>query len=239
MRTCILAVLFLGLWASAADPLPKELADLQGVWKLTTFEINEDEGPPQGEFRLHFQGNKINYGGTLLATATLDSKNKPPSIDLAFATPARTLEGIYSLEGDTFKICVNKRSEGVKERPQEFTTKEQPDFRILTFTRIKGEKVDPLEGLNGFVGVQIRVNEDPKEVVIVATIKDSPAAKAGLKKDDVLLQVNNNEVKELRPTVEMIRKIKPGSTVNLRVRRDGKEMDVTVKAIIMPFFILD
>src|SRR5437764_25192 len=115
MRISLLAVLFLGLVASAADaPLPKELADVQGVWKLTAV-AGEEEGPPPVEFRWHVQGNKVHYGGTLLAELTLDPKTKPASIDLGFASPKRTLEGIYSLEGDTLKVCVNKRAEGVKE----------------------------------------------------------------------------------------------------------------------------
>jgi uncharacterized protein (TIGR03067 family) len=240
MRFSIALVGILALTARAADtPLPKELADIQGVWQLTDLDTGKDAGPAPVPYRWHIQGNKINYGGQELATVTLDPKSKPASIDLAFVNPKRTLEGIYSQEGDTLRICVNRRSEGVKERPREFSTKDQDDFRMLTFTRLKGEKVDPLEGLTGYIGVQLRKGEDDKEVVVVDAFKDGPAAKAGVKKDDVLLKVNGNEAQELRKVIDAVRAVKPGNNLTLRVRRDDKEVDVTIKAGIIPFFVLD
>lgn len=239
MRHCLALVVLLGGVVTAAES-PQEAAPLDGVWKLTSVLGSGAENLlPPVEYRWHVQGDKVHYGGTLLVTLKLDAKTKPASLDLAFARPARTLEGILERKGDTLTLCVNRRSDGVKTRPQEFSAKGNDDFRLLTFTRVGGEKPDPLEGLAGFVGVQIRAHEDSKEIAIDGTLKDSPAEKAGLKKGDVLVQVNGGEVKSLQAVVTAVRGVKPGATLTLRVRRDGKELDVPIKAAVLPFFVLD
>jgi C-terminal processing protease CtpA/Prc len=96
-----------------------------------------------------------------------------------------------------------------------------------------------LEGAAGFVGVQLRADDITKEINIVDTIKDSPAQKAGLKKADVLLKVGNDAAEGLQQTVELVRQLRPGSKAVLRVRRAGKEQDVTVKVGAAPFLCLE
>jgi C-terminal processing protease CtpA/Prc len=149
------------------------------------------------------------------------------------------LEGIYVVDDDTLKICVNPATDGVKERPGEFSTKDKPGHRLLVFKRDKDRKPDSIEGLAGFVGVQIKVDDDSKQVMVVDTNKGSPAEKAGLKKDDVLLKIGDQDATDLKSVVNTIRKVKPGSELSLRINRDGKEKDLTVKATVVPFFPLD
>jgi C-terminal processing protease CtpA/Prc len=87
----------------------------------------------------------------------------------------------------------------------------------------------------GSIGIQIKV-EDGK-IVVVEPIKDSPADKAGIKKDDVLVKVNDFAVKQkdatdedLHATVKEVIKHKPGTKIKVTVKRGDKEMalDVTV-----------
>ena len=87
--------------------------------------------------------------------------------------------------------------------------------------------------------MQLRANDKTKEVQIVETIKDSPARKAGFKKDDVLLKIGDAAAGNLKETVDLVRQLKPGSDVTLRVRRAGKEQDITVKVGVAPFLFLD
>jgi serine protease Do len=56
---------------------------------------------------------------------------------------------------------------------------------------------------------------------------DSPAAKSGLKNGDIILEVNGKPVtdaNELRMTISMMA---PGTTVNLKVLRDGADRNIT------------
>jgi serine protease Do len=56
---------------------------------------------------------------------------------------------------------------------------------------------------------------------------DSPAAKAGLKKDDVIVKVGDQETKGPEAVVKAVAAHKPGDKVTMHIFRDGKEQDVT------------
>ena len=58
---------------------------------------------------------------------------------------------------------------------------------------------------------------------------DSPAAKAGLKSDDVVLDFNGKPVTDSRSLSFAVAAVEPGREVKMRVLRDGKDETVTVK----------
>lgn len=62
-----------------------------------------------------------------------------------------------------------------------------------------------------------------------AIVKDSPAAKAGLKDKDIVTKVNGVEVGSAGSLSDLIGEYKPGDTVQLTVVRDGKEKAINVK----------
>jgi predicted metalloprotease with PDZ domain len=84
----------------------------------------------------------------------------------------------------------------------------------------------------GSIGVQIKL--DDGKVVVVEPIKGSPADKAGIKADDVILKVNDYKVKEkaepedLQDAVKEVVKHKPGEKIKLTIKRGDKEMVVEV-----------
>jgi serine protease Do len=83
---------------------------------------------------------------------------------------------------------------------------------------------------DGFIGVQIKKSADEDGgVIIVETFPDSPAMKAGLKPDDLIVKADGKEVKGLQAFVELIKATKPGDTLTLTIFRDGKEMEIKVK----------
>ncbi len=218
-----------------ADKTP--LPALQGTWTLKASEAEEQANTTPIWWVI--KGNTIYYGGKELARAVVDDSTKPRCLDLTFRTPKRTLEGIYAVDGDTLKICVNRSADGIKDRPAAFSTRDKPDWRLLVSERGKDRKIDDVEGLGGFVGLMIKADKEKQTVVIDAVLEDSPAKKAGLKKDDILLQVGGAEVKELVATIKITRQAKPGSELKLRIRRGDQEKDVTVKVGVLPFFQLD
>jgi uncharacterized protein (TIGR03067 family) len=237
----LIALLPLAAWAAGADDAAKnKLAPLQGGWK---FESMEAEGEKAELFDTAFwwfiKDDKVLYGGKELATLTVDPETTPKCFDITMHESKRSYEGIYILEDDTLKICLNPVTDGAKERPGDFTTKGKSSTRLLTFKRDKERKADSIEGLAGFVGVQIKVDDDSKQVVVVTPIPNSPAEKAGLLKDDIILKIGDQDATDLKGTINLIRKVKPGGELTLRVKRDGKEKDFTVKATVIPFYLLD
>jgi uncharacterized protein (TIGR03067 family) len=241
LRTCLLLLLAASLAQAqpTGEKVKKELDEMQGVWRLVGFEVDGQEAIYQEAKQLRWviKGDKVFYGGDELARLTLDPAAKPRCLDLAFVKSKRVHEGIYQLDKDRLKICVGVITDGVKERPLKFSNEGIDKFRTMLFVRDKpGTELD---GAAGFVGVQLRADDKTKEIQIVDTIKDSPAQKAGLKKDDVVLKVGADATEGLQQTVELVRQLRPGSEVVLRVRRAGKEQDITVKVGVAPFVHLE
>jgi uncharacterized protein (TIGR03067 family) len=229
--------------AAHAEPdaakLKKELADLQGVWRLVGFEVDGKEALLKEEKQLRWviKGDKVFYGGDELGALTLDPAATPRCLDLALVKSKRVHEGIYRLDADRLTICLGVTTDGVKERPVRFDNEGVDRFRTLLFVRDKAGA--ELQGAAGFVGVQLRADEKTKAVQVVEALKDSPAQKAGLKKDDVLLAVGGVAAEGLQQTVALVRQLKPGSEAVLRIRRAGKEQDVTVKVGVAPLGFLE
>jgi uncharacterized protein (TIGR03067 family) len=242
IRTCLL-VFFAAASLAHAQPaggmIKKELAELQGVWRLIGFEVDGKEAFLQEhkQIRWVIKDDKVFYGGDELAKLTLDPAANPKCLDLGFVKSKRVHEGIYQLDKDRLKICAGLMTEGVKERPLKFDNQGIDKYRTMLFVREKPGT--ELEGAAGFVGVQLRIDGKTKEIQIVDTIEDSPAQKAGVKKDDFLLKVGSDAAEDLQQTIKLVQQLKPGSDAILRVRRAGKEQDITVKVGVAPFLFLE
>ena len=172
------------------------------------------------------------HGSQEIAKLTADPAADPKVIDFQFAGPERTYEGIYAVEKDTLKLCLNGQSAGVKERPTGFALDGHPAWRRLTFERIKPADATPGPA---FVGLVLRFDEEKKEVVVQMTLDDSPAKAAGLQKDDVLLAVGGSMPETLKGAVDLVRAAKPGGELVLKVRRAGKEVEAKLKPTMVPF----
>jgi S1-C subfamily serine protease len=67
-----------------------------------------------------------------------------------------------------------------------------------------------------------------------AVIPGSPSEKAGIKSGDIVLQVDGVRVDDNNGLIDLIAQHGVGDTVNLRVYRDGKEIDVPIKLTERP-----
>ncbi|EDQ06852.1 Periplasmic pH-dependent serine endoprotease DegQ [Sulfitobacter indolifex] len=95
----------------------------------------------------------------------------------------------------------------------------------------------------GWLGVQIRPMspevanvlgyEEPRGAVIEAVSQDSPAAKAGLKKGDIILSFGGIKVDDLRDLTRAVATTTPETAAEVVVLRKGAEqtLDVTVGAL--------
>jgi uncharacterized protein (TIGR03067 family) len=122
-------VVFLLAAGDADDEVKKELARFEGTWRWVLIEtekmkIPEDEisGP-----RMKLMGDKFTVNesadATFSGTFKVDPSKKPKTIDVTFTDgpdKGKTLLGIYELEGDTYKVCVDPEG---KNRPTEFKIK--------------------------------------------------------------------------------------------------------------------
>lgn len=86
-----------------------------------------------------------------------------------------------------------------------------------------GRAEDPPEGS---IGVIIKL-EDGK-IVVVEAVAEAPAAKAGIKADDVIVKVNDVKAESVEATAKEIVKHKPGEKIKVAVQRGDKEMVIEV-----------
>jgi serine protease Do len=105
--------------------------------------------------------------------------------------------------------------------------------RTIEEQLLKGGKVS--RGYLGLVAqnvtpemVELLGLKDPAGVVVAQIEKGSPAEKAGLKVQDVILTIGGKKVTTYDLFRNEVALVKPGSQVELRVVREGKPLDITV-----------
>ncbi|MBI5446302.1 MAG: DegQ family serine endoprotease [Deltaproteobacteria bacterium] len=70
---------------------------------------------------------------------------------------------------------------------------------------------------------------EAKGALVSDVAKDGPAAKAGLKRGDVILEFDGSPVNKMHELPLMVARRAPGKTVQLKVHREGKAQTVSVK----------
>ncbi|WP_112663084.1 S1C family serine protease [Microvirga flavescens] len=96
----------------------------------------------------------------------------------------------------------------------------------------------------GFIGVQMQPVtkeiaeaiglKEPKGALVAEALKDSPAAKAGVRTGDTIVAVNGEEVREAKDLSRKVAQVAPGKTLTLTLYRDGKERTVSVEVGTQP-----
>jgi len=218
--------------ATDADGPGKEL---RGSWKLHSVEAEGEARQLEDDVRWVINDDQVLYGGEPLARLATYPASSPKGLDLAFREPRADYEGIYLLDKDELKICLNIRTTGPKERPFDFATKDKPNWRALVFRRLAPSDGVP-GNLKGFVGMALAIENEA--VVVNMVLENSPAEKAGLRAGDVLLSIGGEDVAGLQASVDAVRRKMPGSDLRIRVRRDGKEKEIAVKVAVFPFSLL-
>lgn len=69
---------------------------------------------------------------------------------------------------------------------------------------------------------------EARGVGITSVVKDSPAEKAGLRKDDVILRFDGESVTSARKLTRLVSEVAPDQSVRLGISRGGSEQEVAV-----------
>jgi uncharacterized protein (TIGR03067 family) len=150
--------------AAKRDAVTEETKRLEGDWDVVALEEHGERWPPTtyelkvsvGRDRFVMNGWRrvaiLYWKGELRETYTMDPTKNPKAIDFTVASAIspngrqekRTLQGIYTLQGDTLKICVNMSP--IQTRPLDFTTRTQfasTDTTVFTLRRAKSGSERP------------------------------------------------------------------------------------------------
>jgi len=218
----------------AATGADDRAGELDGAWKLISVETDGEVRQLDDDVRWVIKDDKVLYGGEPLAAIATYDTSTPKGVDLTFRQPKRECEGVYAIEKDVLKVCINTRTTGPKERPANFITENKPELRVFTFQRLSPDSVG--ESGKGFVGMAL--GKENGVLVIPRVIENSPAEKAGIRAGDVLLSVGNQAVDDIETSVDLVRRQAPGSELRIQLRRDGSVKEITVKIGVFPFSLL-
>jgi uncharacterized protein (TIGR03067 family) len=121
----------------------KEIDKFQGTWKLESLEMDGKKAPEDAfkNSRLIIKGDQFTWNDGTVAykgTFKVDVSKKPKTIDITFTEgpeKGNTIVGIYELEGDTYKVCLNVINR--KERPKELASKAGSGYVLEVLKREK------------------------------------------------------------------------------------------------------
>ena len=57
---------------------------------------------------------------------------------------------------------------------------------------------------------------------------DGPAAKAGIKKGDIIKMINGKEIKDIYEFMDRLKELETGMTIPVIIERDGKKKELSV-----------
>ena len=100
------------------------------------------------------------------------------------------------------------------------TKLDDPYTRFLDPKDFKEMRIDTSGELTG-IGIQLSLNENTKELLVVSPIEDTPAFKAGVKANDIIISIDgkNTEGMNIEEAVKLIRG-KKGTTLKLGILRE-------------------
>jgi carboxyl-terminal processing protease len=103
-----------------------------------------------------------------------------------------------------------------------------PYTRFMDPDEFRNMQIDTSGELTG-VGIQITKDEKTKQIVVVSPIEDTPAAKAGVIAQDVILEIDGKSTQgmEIDGAVKLIRG-KVGTSVTIKFKRGNEEITHTL-----------
>lgn len=116
-----------------------DLKKLQGIWNIVALEV-EGQKMPTGDARVVVKGGRftsLSMGATYEGELVVDTSESPNTFDLKFtAGPEKgnVNRGIFELDGDTWRICLNLTG---KDRPKKFATWTGSGLALETLQRAR------------------------------------------------------------------------------------------------------
>ncbi len=85
---------------------------------------------------------------------------------------------------------------------------------------------------SGYLGVQLEAGEGGPMIRFV--MKDSPAAKAGLKEKDLVYQIGAKKIIDMESLINTVQRHKPGDVITIKLKRKGEDMELKATLAKIP-----
>jgi len=104
----------------------------------------------------------------------------------------------------------------------------QADWKALNDSKALGKRAGRGRPSPTRTWLGVYTEDHDKGALVLEVREDSPALKAGVKKDDIIQKINDIEIKSARSLTDEVRKFKPETKVRITVLRAGKEKVIEV-----------
>lgn len=181
---------------------PSDLSEAIGSYK------------PKEEVTVYYKRD----GKDMSAKAVLGETKSQPAMAYSFTRPGGQVRS-FSMP----RVNVNPKIETVpglqwNEDMNDFNRyKEAEVFNSFSFPRQQK------------LGLKIQDTEDGTGVMVLDADKDSPAEKAGLKKDDVVTEIDGKKITNTDDAREQLHDIAEKYAYTIKAKRNGKEMSFDIK----------
>jgi serine protease Do len=202
-----------------------QLRDKKRVWPFVEVERDVRKvGAGDWCFALGHPGGWDKQRGAVLRVGRI-LKQKANSLETDCVLMGGDSGGpLFDLKGKVIGI----HSQILSERNQNVHVSMAPFLR--SWDRMKGNEVIQTwaTGSGGYLGVAVTTAEKGA-VAVEEVLQDSPAAKAGLKAADQLLELNRETLLDDRHFSAIVKQRAPGDVITLKIRRGTLERFVEVK----------
>lgn len=108
----------------------------------------------------------------------------------------------------------------------------------LSATIAPVQPMNPMEPMRGFtynfnsgpkLGLSVQDTDDGKGVKVLEVADESAAAKAGIKKDDVIMEINDDDVNTTDEVLQAMRDARDEPNVKMQVQRNGQTQTIEVR----------
>ena len=117
-------------------------------------------------------------------------------------------------------------------------TLDDPSVRVLTPKQFQTLNTELTKSEHIGIGLTemlcVDIDKITREVKVIAPLHNSPAAKAGIQPNDIIISINKTPVEglQLEEVMDLMR-LKKGKKVKLRIKRNGKTKKVKVKTAVV------
>src|SRR5436309_15857255 len=86
----------------------------------------------------------------------------------------------------------------------------------------------------GYIGVQVKLDDNGKGIFVNQVLADSPAEKAGVKDNDIITHVGDDAVSDLKGLIDRTKGINSGAEVKLTIFGENRRSEFRVKSGTWP-----
>ena len=150
----------------------------------------------------------------------------------AIVSPGNSGSPVFNINGKVIGILAAQVEEikgAGKIQNQSLFTKAGLVFSINKTSAIANEIIKSYKEQIGWIGIQLKHDSlGTNNLKLINVLPNSPAEKAGLKRDDILIKYNNISLTNASQLGELIRNTIPGSTIPICFLRDNTRLNVFV-----------